>query len=104
MATAAVVIGAIAALAGTGYGIYAGEQNAKAQKSAQQDAKDAAMKAESQADQANNRANQKKPNTNAILAAAQLAAKSGIGGTMLTGPAGVGSELLSLGKSSLLGG
>ncbi len=62
-----------------------------------------ALKQEQENDQAMNRANQKKPNTAAILAAAQQAGKGGIGGTLLTGPSGVPDDLLSLGKTGLLG-
>ena len=55
------------------------------------------------ADEANNRANAKSPNASTILSAAQQAAKSGVGGTMLTGPTGVTADQLKLGKTSLLG-
>ena len=51
-----------------------------------------------------NRANQKRPNANAILAAAQQAARGGMGSTLLTGPQGVNPGEMSLGKSTLLGG
>ena len=56
-----------------------------------------------QADQAFNQANQKKPDTSAILSAAQQAGKGGVSGTMLTGPSGVDPSSLTLGKSTLLG-
>jgi hypothetical protein len=104
MATALGIASLIVASIGTGYGIYSGEETAAANKKSRSEAKDAALKQESLNDQANNRANQKHPNANAILAAAQAAAKSGIGGTMLTGPQGIGTDQLTLGKSTLLGG
>lgn len=54
-------------------------------------------------DEAMRRANQQSANANSVLAAAQQAAKGGVGGTMLTGPSGVNASNLSLGKSTLLG-
>ena len=54
-------------------------------------------------DEANNRANARTPDSAAILSAAQQAAKSGVGGTMLTGPTGVTADQLKLGKTSLRG-
>ena len=62
---------------------------------------DAAAK---QADEDFNRANQKRPDTNAILAAAQDSVRGGTSGTMLTGAQGVDPETLKLGKTTLLGG
>ena len=110
MGTATILAAAALAVAatGTGYSIYAGEQNAKAQESAQESAQKNAMR-QAQAtaksnEEAVNRANMKRPNVNAILAATQNAAKSGVGSTMLTGPTGVDQSALSLGKSTLLGG
>ena len=49
------------------------------------------------------KANQKKPDTMAILSAAQQAGKAGPSGTMLTGPMGVDPNALTLGKTTLLG-
>ena len=98
-----VAIGAAAAAASTAYSIYSGEKNAKAQKSAQEQAMANAEKQAKAADEATNRANQKQPDTSAILSAAMQAGKGGQSGTMLTGPSGVQSSDLSLGKSTLLG-
>lgn len=56
------------------------------------------------ADQANNRANAKSPDLGAIASATEQAAKGGQSGTMLTGPSGVDTSSLLLGKKSLLGG
>ena len=88
----------------TGYSIYAGERSADMQRSAQRDAMRQADATAKSSEEAANRANMKRPNANAILAAAQSAAKSGVGSTMLTGPTGVDQSALSLGKSTLLGG
>lgn len=55
------------------------------------------------ADQANNRANKKRPNVGARLEANQSASSKGGGSTMLTGPSGVDSGTLSLGRNTLLG-
>ena len=92
------------AAAGTGYSMYAGERTADMQKRAQRQALADSRAAAQSADEANNRANQKRPNANAILAAAQQAAKGSMGGTLLTGPQGANLGEMSLGKSTLLGG
>lgn len=102
--TTAAILGAVALAAGTGYSIYEGERSATAQERSQRQALADAKATAQSADEANNRANQKRPNANAILAAAQQAAKGGMGGTLLTGPQGVNPGELSLGKSTLLGG
>jgi len=94
---------AAAAVAGTAYSIYNGQQQAGAQRSAQQQAKDAATKQADQADQANNRANAKSPDIAAMLTANQNAATGGAGSTMLTGTQGVNQGTLQLGKNTLLG-
>lgn len=100
---ASVVVGAI----GTGYSIYAGQQQAQAQKKALGAQKGAQAKAEADArsqqmksEMAVNAANQKKPDMSAIMKAAQ---STGGSNTMLTGPGGVDPNSLSLGKTSLLG-
>ena len=100
--TAAGVMAA-AAVAGTAYSIYNGQQQASAQRGAQQQAKDAAAKQADAADQANNRANAKSPDVAAMLTANQNAATGGAGSTMLTGTAGVNPGTLQLGKNTLLG-
>lgn len=92
---------AIAAIVGTGYGIYSGERSAAAQADAQNRAKKSAADQQKAADEAANRANQKSADTTGALNAARQA--SGSSGTMLTGPQGVDPSALSLGKTSLLG-
>lgn len=103
LSTIAIAAMAAASIASTGYSIYQGQQAASAQEDAQRLAMAQSVQQEQKADQAMNKANQKKPNTAAILSAAQQAAKEGIGGTMLTGPQGVGNDQLTLGKTTLLG-
>lgn len=80
----------------------ANRQAAQAEKEAQQ-LKANVDKQEKASEMAANRANQKSPDTGSILDAARQAGKSGVSGTMLTGPAGVDPALLSLGKNTLLG-
>ena len=101
-----ILAGAALALAatGTGYSMYQGERAAGAQEKAQRLSMAETQKTARAADEATNRVNQKRPNANAILAAAQQAAKGGMGGTLLTGPQGVNPGEMSLGKSTLLGG
>ena len=79
----------------------ANRQAAQAEKEAQQ-LKANVDKQEKASEMAANRANQKSPDTRSILDAARQAGKSGVSGTMLTGPAGVDPALLSLGKNTLL--
>lgn len=100
--TGAIILGATALTAGTGYSIYSGERSAAAQKDAQAQAKAAADKQAKAQDEATNRANQKKPDITSIMAAAQNAANAGGASTMLTGPGGAAPSML--GGSSLLGG
>ena len=100
LASAALAIAA----AGTGYSMYQGERSANMQEDAQRLSMAETQKTARAADEATNRANQKRPNANAILAAAQQAAKGGMGGTLLTGPQGANLGEMSLGKSTLLGG
>ena len=94
------VIAAIATVAVTS--IYSANKAADAQKDAMAQAQaNASMQAKA-ADEAMNAANRKKPDTLAILEAAQ-AGSSGPSGTMLTGPQGIDKNSMSLGKSTLLG-
>lgn len=107
----ALIASAVIAGAGTAYSIYSGEQQKKAQgealnqqRDAQRKAEESALRQESAAQQAQNKAMAKKPDTNAILSAAEQASKTGVGSTMLTGSQGVDPSTLELGKKSLLGG
>lgn len=67
-------------------------------------AQDEAAKNADLADQAMNRANAKQPNVSKLRGANVNAAKGGQSGTMLTGPQGVDTSTLTLGKATLLGG
>lgn len=103
-AVTATTVLAAAAVAGTAYSIYAGEKASKKQTAAQNEARAAAQKQEKLADEAVNAANRKTPDTGALLTAAGNMGATGPMSTMLTGPAGVDSNTLSLGKNTLLGG
>lgn len=107
----AMAVLATAAVASTAYTVYSGERAAEKQgealnqqRQAQAEAKSAAEKQQASSEQNINRANAKSPDTGAILSAATQAAKGGAAGTMLTGPTGVNTADLNLGKSTLLGG
>ena len=55
------------------------------------------------AEESSNKYSAKRPNSTAMLAATEQAAKSGASGTMLTGPQGIDPNALSLSKNTLLG-
>ncbi len=95
---------AVASVAGVANSIYQGNKQASAQKKAASRAQANADKQAKAADEANNRANQKRPDTMALLDAASQSGKSGASSTMLTGPAGIDTGALTLGKNTLLGG
>lgn len=101
MSLAITAVAAVVVSAGVSY--YNGQQQATANKKAMAQAQANADRQAKQAEEDMNRANQKKPDTSAILAAAQQSGKAGASGTMLTGPQGVDPSALSLGKSTLLG-
>lgn len=109
-ATIAAIVGATAAVGSTAYGIYNGQQQQGQQKKAlaqqtqaQQQAEASALSTERKSEVAQNAVNQQKPNISAILARAAQMGNQGLSSTMLTGPAGVGSGSLNLGKTTLLG-
>lgn len=105
------VTAVVATVATTAYSIYNGQQQAKAQAKAAQQAQANADRQAALADQQFNSANQKKPNVAGLLAAnsgggggpGAGGGTPGVAGTMLTGPAGVDLGTLNLGKSTLLG-
>jgi hypothetical protein len=103
MSGVAIGVAAAAAVAGVGVSAMQGADQADAAKKSMQQAQTNADRTAAQADQDFNRANQKKPDTSAILSAAQQAGKGGQSGTMLTGAQGVDPSALTLGKSTLLG-
>lgn len=95
---------ALAAVAATTAAtIYSGNQTEKASNRASDRATQIAAKQSAQAEEDMNRANVKRPNTSAILAANEQAAKGGIGSTMLTGPSGIDLGASLLGRNTLLG-
>ena len=105
------VTAAVAAVVGTTYAVYSGEEQKKQQKEAMRQQEVAqtqqlaqAKEAASTSQQNINKANQRRPDTQAIMADTQMASGSGASGTMLTGPQGIDPQQLALGKNTLLGG
>jgi len=93
-----------AAVAASAYVSYQGaKKQAAATENAANQARATAEQQAQAADQANNKANQKRANVAGIMDAATLSGRAGVGGTMLTGPAGVDPNVLQLGKNTLLG-
>lgn len=92
-----------AAVIYTGYTIYNGEEQRRAQDSANNQARDRAKKADVAADEAFNKANMKKPDVFGILAQNKAAGQNGVGSTNLTGALGIDPSLLMLGKNTLMG-
>lgn len=99
----ATTVMAAASAAGAVASIINGQGQQDAAEKARKQAEANARRQESQAQQDFNRANQKSPDTNALLTAAQQSGKSGASGTMLTGSQGVDPSALNLGKNTLLG-
>jgi hypothetical protein len=106
----AAIIGAGAAVGGTAYGVYNGQQQQGAQKkalaqqtTAQQTAEANALSTERKSEVAQNAANQQTPNVAAILAKAATMGNQGLSSTMLTGPGGATPGAGNLGKATLLG-
>ncbi len=97
--TAAVIAGV-----STAASVYSSNQQKQQAKGAQYQAQQAALKQEKQMEQQINAANKKRVNTNALLDSASQSARAGASGTMLTGPQGVDPSMLTLGKTTLLGG
>lgn len=104
----AVAWAGFAAASAVAYSAYSASQSAakanETQQQAMQQAKTVADQQATMQTEQINRANAKSPDTGALLSANQQAAKGGQSGTMLTGPAGIDTNTLSLGKTSLLGG
>lgn len=110
MAAISSIIMGVAAAAGAAMQYRSAKKAEESQEEAQEQAQananrqaDIADKQAKKAEQQINAANQKRPDTAAILAAAQQAGRAGASGTMLTGPQGVDPNALALGKSTLLG-
>lgn len=101
------VTGAIAAVAGLGYGAYSGYEQSRAQKKSmkmqervQQESVAAAAAQQRRADMELRKANQKRPNLEGLLSSERMASRQGPGATMLTGTSGA----TKLGQTSMLGG
>lgn len=102
-------VGAATAIGGTAYSIVNGQSQEanqqtalKKQNTAQQTATAAALSTERKGEIAQGAANPQTPDISAILSRAATAGK-GLSSTMLTGPGGVDTSGLNLGKSTLLG-
>lgn len=93
-----------AALIGGAATAYTANKQAGAQKDAANQAAANAKATATAAEEATNKANQKKPDSDALLSANLTAGQTGQSSTMLTGPAGIDPNLLTLGKTTLLGG
>lgn len=100
MGLSAAVVGAAAAA----YGAKTAHDASQEQKSANKKAEANAAKAATAADQANGAANQRSTDGAGLLSSNAAAAQGGQAGTLLTGVGGVDNSLLTLGKSTLLGG
>jgi type II secretory pathway pseudopilin PulG len=103
MAQALPVIAAVASTAAAGATVYQGQQAAKAQKRAANQATMQAEMQQSQAEREFNRANQKRPNVAALAARNRAMSGGGVGGTFLTGTMGAPTSSGMLGRTSLLG-
>lgn len=109
--TAALVVSAAAAVAGTAYSVVAGEDAKKKQadalrkqEAAQKQQLEAAQSQQRRSEMAQNAASRRTPDMAGIMERAGQAAQGGASSTMLTGPGGVDPTQLSLGRNTLLGG
>jgi predicted transcriptional regulator len=94
-----------AAVAVSATSAYVSNKNANARaEEANQQAEQNAKKTADATAQATNKANQKKPDSDALLSANLTNGKAGQASTMLTGAGGIDPNLLTLGKTTLLGG
>ena len=97
----AVTVAAVTAAAYAGYTGYQANKANQQQREYQKNALEVSRKQAELADQANNKANVKTPDILALLAANK--SPGGVGSTMLTGPGGVDTSKLTLGRNTLLG-
>lgn len=103
MSGAILAVTAVTAAATVGASIYSGRKQEKQARAASEQAQRNADNQAKAAEEATNKAEQKTANAAARLDEAALAGKSGVSGTMLTGPQGVDPSQLMLGKNTLLG-
>lgn len=108
-ATAAMWVGAAAAVGGVGYSIHSGQQQQAAQeealenqKSTQAEAKNKAIADQKAAEKSYRAANRKEPDINRALSAAKEAGNKGYASTILTRKKK--DEVSKLGSSTLIGG
>ena len=102
----------VATAASSAFQYYQGRQQQKMQEKQLAEQKAANQKAAAQAEKqqeanqmAYNKANQKKADISGMQSAIEAKQKAGVGGTLLTGQQGVGTDELNLGGgSTLLGG
>jgi hypothetical protein len=80
------------------------KQGLRMQEAAQTQQLEQATQAAATSQQNINKANQRRPDTQAVMADATMAGSGGGSGTMLTGPQGIDPQQLALGKNTLLGG
>jgi hypothetical protein len=97
------VVAAGAAVANTGISAVQGAKAARREKKASAQAMQQAADTKAANERATNAANAKSPNLAAIFGKNMMAGSNGVGSTMLTGPGGVPTGTLSLGKNTLLG-
>lgn len=109
LGTIAALVGGVAAVGSTAYGIYNGQKQQGEQKQAlanqneaQQKAEAASLSTQRESAVAQQAANQQTPNVASILARASQMGNTGLSSTMLTGPGGVTGGI-PLSKSTLLG-
>ena len=91
---------ATAAVAGTAYSVYAGEESRKAASTARSEAKTAALKQQSLQEQAMNKTNSRRATADLLAPPAGTTP----GTTTLTGAQGAAVDTSLLGRNSLLGG
>ncbi len=110
LGTIAMLAGGAAAAGSTAYSIYNGQKQMGVQKkalatqnAAQQQAQSQALSTDRQSAVAQKAANMQTPNVSAILARAAQMGNMGLSSTMLTGPTGVSTGNMNLGKNTLLG-
>ena len=102
-ATTLLAATAVTAAATVGASVYSGRKQEKQARAAAEQAQKNADQQVKAAEEATNKAEQKSANAAASRDEAALAGKSGVSGTMLTGPQGIDPSQLMLGKNTLLG-
>jgi hypothetical protein len=101
----------VAAIVGTSYSIYAGQQSAskqdfalRRQKRQQAESVRMAQSEQRKNEMAINKSNRRSPDISQLMMDASMRSRMGAGSTMLTGPQGTDPNSVSLSRNSLLGG